>query len=86
MWRASPVTEVDVRRVDFEELPSLGFFSGCSPVRHHRVEQRCLDAAGHDRDEFNQTARIVVDATPARGPHWRRMGATSPWTETPTVR
>ena len=74
------VTEMDVRRVDLEELPPLGFFSCSRPVRHHRVEQRRLDAAGHHRDEFHQTACIVVEA---RRPPEDGIGhrwATSPWT------
>ena len=50
------VAEANVSRIDLEQRVALRLLRGRRPGRHHRVEQRSPDAAGHDRDQLDDAA------------------------------
>ena len=72
------VTEMNVRRIDFEQLATFRLLGCRGPIRHHRVQQGRLHATGHDRDELHQAARRVGEPSGATehrvGDRCRQLG------------
>ena len=55
------VAEAHVARVDLEQRPTLRLLRGRLPAGHDNVQHGDVHPRGHDRDQLQQPARVVVE-------------------------